>query len=163
MESSEQRENLATVLVRMKAAENLETAYTLVDEGKADGLIKTFRLNLLDSMLDMYKDKGVDLDEKLTEEFDALRAEVEDGEVTMEKYAVPDELANQLLMFGVCNTQEEALEKVASGEAPLLLKKVQLAALTQMGDSVGGPGVASDMANLEKEIAELEDAFNKEG
>jgi len=39
------------------------------------------------------------------------------------KYAVPTELVDQLIKKGICNNEEDAREKVASGEAPALLKE----------------------------------------
>ena len=44
----------------------------------------------------------------------------------MIKYSVPGELIQELLDLGLCETEESAREKVASGEAPELIKEAKL-------------------------------------
>ena len=51
----------------------------------------------------------------------------------MIKYAVPTELIQELLDLGLCKTEDDAREKVASGEAPQLIKQAQLALLKKEG------------------------------
>ena len=41
----------------------------------------------------------------------------------MIKYSVPNELVSKLLELEICETEEEAIEKVASGEALRLIIK----------------------------------------
>ncbi len=43
------------------------------------------------------------------------------------KYAVPNELATKLLALGLCETEEDAIEKVASGEAQEMIKQAEAA------------------------------------
>lgn len=42
----------------------------------------------------------------------------------MIKYSVPQELVDKLLALRLCQTEQEALEKVASGEATGMLEQV---------------------------------------
>jgi len=51
----------------------------------------------------------------------------------MIKYAVPTGLMTELLDLGVCRTEEDAREKVASGEAPGLIKEAKLKLLNSEG------------------------------
>jgi hypothetical protein len=44
----------------------------------------------------------------------------------MIKYAVPNDLVVELMNLGVCKTEEEAREKVASGEAVELIKEAKV-------------------------------------
>lgn len=41
----------------------------------------------------------------------------------MEKYAVPQHLVKELIRLGLCQSEEDALEKVASGEASEMIKE----------------------------------------
>tara|TARA_B100000131_G_C17743058_1_gene461917 strand:- start:140 stop:334 length:195 start_codon:yes stop_codon:yes gene_type:complete len=43
----------------------------------------------------------------------------------MNKYAVPNDLVAELIELGVCKTEEDAREKVASGSAPDLIKEAK--------------------------------------
>jgi len=43
----------------------------------------------------------------------------------MEKYSVPRALVEKLIKLGLCQSEEEALEKVASGTAEGLIKKAE--------------------------------------
>jgi hypothetical protein len=45
--------------------------------------------------------------------------------MAMEKYGVSSELALSLVALGVCETEQEALEKVASGEAQGMIKEAK--------------------------------------
>lgn len=41
----------------------------------------------------------------------------------MEKYAVPQHLVKELIRLGLCESEEAAIEKVASGEALEMIKE----------------------------------------
>lgn len=43
----------------------------------------------------------------------------------LEKYSVDMKLVKELLALGACSTEQEALEKVASGEGPALVKEAK--------------------------------------
>ena len=43
----------------------------------------------------------------------------------MYKYAVPNSLISDLVHLGICKTEEDARQKVASGEAPELIKEAK--------------------------------------
>jgi hypothetical protein len=49
----------------------------------------------------------------------------------MEKYGTPKELVDKLIALGLCQTEEEALEKVASGEVTTLLNTPNQKARTE--------------------------------
>jgi len=51
----------------------------------------------------------------------------------MIKYAVSAELIQELLDLGLCKTEDDAREKVASGSAPELIKQAQLKLLKKEG------------------------------
>tara|TARA_Y100000310_G_C20441610_1_gene696401 strand:- start:433 stop:681 length:249 start_codon:yes stop_codon:yes gene_type:complete len=52
----------------------------------------------------------------------------------MIKYSVPDNLVKELLKLQVCATEEEAIEKVASGEAPSIIKKAKLKHVNELNE-----------------------------
>tara|TARA_B100001250_G_scaffold371946_1_gene357069 strand:- start:1592 stop:1789 length:198 start_codon:yes stop_codon:yes gene_type:complete len=51
----------------------------------------------------------------------------------MIKYAVSAELIQELLDLGLCRTEDDAREKVASGAAPELIKQAHLELLKKEG------------------------------
>jgi hypothetical protein len=84
----------------------------------------------------------------------------------MDKYAIPIDLVKELLELKACETEEEAIEKVASGEAPCIIKEAKLRHINDFMDTArmlfesGGIEYKVDLAeeagiDIAKEVSKL--------
>ena len=79
----------------------------------------------------------------------------------MEKYGDASKVVETLLKMKVCETEEEAMEKVASGEAPDLIKDFKMRLFNDMvtlyQDQLGpdmDPKLVEEFNEIKKELKE---------
>ena len=87
----------------------------------------------------------------------------------MDKYAIPNDLVKELLELKACETEEEAMEKVASGEAPCIIREAKLRHINDFMDTArklfksGEIGYEMDLAaeagiDIAEEVNKLKDS-----